>query len=68
MTLVIFDLLGNQVRLYTMGKLKAGLHTVVWNGSDEMGQSVASGIYFYRLTAKGNDSNFTAIKKMIFVK
>jgi hypothetical protein len=48
-TLSIFDLLGRRIRLLQSGSLNAGMHGIIWDGANESGNVVASGIYFYRL-------------------
>jgi flagellar hook assembly protein FlgD len=53
------------------GFISAGYHALDWNGRDEAGQLVASGIYFYRLEAKAKDmasQPFMDVKKMILMK
>jgi len=40
------------------------MHNVVWNGKDEKGRNVASGVYFYRLQSK----NYQATGKMLLLK
>jgi hypothetical protein len=63
--LQIFDVAGHRVRELIDGPLQARRgHVVVWNGLDDRGQRVPSGLYFYRLTA----SDVTAIRKMIVMK
>jgi hypothetical protein len=47
--LVIYDLAGRRIRTLLAGDLPAGIHRPRWNGLDERGRSVASGIYFYQL-------------------
>jgi flagellar hook assembly protein FlgD len=42
----------------------AGHHSVVWDGTDNRGVNVGSGVYFYRINA----GEFTATKKMILLK
>jgi len=60
----IYNILGQKVRTLINKPLEAGEHTVVWNGTDNRGRSVASGIYFYRMKA----GNYTETKKMILKK
>ena len=62
--LSIYNMLGQKVRTLTDGAKNAGSHTVQWNGIDDMGISVSTGIYLYRLTS-GSKS---VTKKMAFMK
>ena len=45
----VFDLSGRQVRTLTSQEFTAGAHTVLWDGADDTGNSVTSGIYFVRI-------------------
>jgi hypothetical protein len=47
--LQIYDVLGKRVRLLKQADEPAGQYRVTWNGTDERGQSVGSGVYFYQL-------------------
>jgi Ca-activated chloride channel homolog len=48
----VYDVLGRCIRTLVHGEHQAsGLHEVVWDGRDERGSDVSSGVYFYRLTA-----------------
>ncbi len=58
-TIEIYNLLGQKIATLTEGLLPAGTHTVNWDASD-----VASGIYYYKLTA----GDYTAVKKMTLLK
>ncbi len=49
--LEVFDVKGCLIRVLADEWKSGGNHNVVWNGRDEQGTSVASGVYFYRLTA-----------------
>jgi glucuronoarabinoxylan endo-1,4-beta-xylanase len=49
----IFDILGRVVRRITAGAQSVGAHSILWDGSNNFGQRVASGIYFYTLQAGG---------------
>ena len=60
----IYNILGRLVAVPHDGMSKAGHNEVVWNGSNSSGETVATGIYFYRLTAE----NFTETRKMTLLK
>ena len=62
--LVVFNILGQKVKTLVNGDMKAGEYTATWDGRDEFGSTVASGIYFYRLESQ----SFNATKKMILMK
>lgn len=62
--LEVFNLLGQKVRTLVNGELMAGQHTVEWDGTTNAGSKVASGVYFYRLTAE----KFTDTRKMLLLK
>ena len=69
-TLEIYNLLGQRVRTLVDGAIDAGSHTVVWDGRDELGSSLSSGVYLYRLRAvqgKGQE-DFVRVKKMVLVR
>ena len=51
----VFDLLGRPVRSLVSGPVPAGDHAVIWDGSDESGSRVGSGVYLYRLRGHGVD-------------
>jgi hypothetical protein len=63
-TLVIYNMLGQEVRKLVNGEQPAGYHTVVWDGRDKAGRPVPSGVYYYRLQA----GSFTETKKMVVAK
>jgi len=60
----IYNLKGQLVRSVVDGVYKAGKHNVVWNGEDERGGQVSSGIYLYRMRAGG----YTEVRKMLLLK
>ena len=47
--LAVFNSLGQKIRTLADGPQVAGVHTVQWNGCNDSGQRVSSGMYFYRL-------------------
>jgi hypothetical protein len=62
--LVIYNVLGQKVNTLVDEHQPAGYRTVWWDGKDEGGSQVASGVYFYRLEA----DKFSEVKKMLMVK
>ena len=62
--LVIYNILGQKVRTLVNQPLEPGEHSIVWNGTDNKGRSVASGIYFYRMKA----GNYSETQKMVLKK
>jgi M6 family metalloprotease-like protein len=62
--LEVFNILGQQVRMLVDKDQVPGEYSVDWDGRDEQGREVASGLYFYRLTR--GDQNET--RKMILLK
>jgi len=53
--LSVYDAAGRKVRTLVRGALGAGPHDIAWNGTDDAGQQVASGVYRARLKANGVD-------------
>jgi len=51
--LVIYDLEGKTVRTLADGRLSAGPHTYFWDGRNDTGDALPSGVYFFRLEADG---------------
>jgi len=53
----VFNLLGQTVRTLVAGSLSAGRHSVSWDGRDQSGADLATGVYVYRLqTTEGHQS------------
>ncbi|MBN1212271.1 MAG: T9SS type A sorting domain-containing protein [candidate division Zixibacteria bacterium] len=63
-TLDVFNILGQNVRRLVDQKLSTGVHRVTFDGRTDRNQTLASGIYLYRLTS----GNFTQSRKMILLK
>jgi PKD repeat protein len=62
--LTIYDMLGQEVITLVNKTEEAGYKSVNWNGLNQHGQLVSTGIYFYRIQA----GTFLQIRKMIFIK
>ena len=69
-TLEVYDTMGRRVGILDRGTKSPGRYEVQWNASDEAGNRVASGIYFYRLVARSTagQSEVQLHKKMILLR
>ncbi|MFQ5865574.1 MAG: FlgD immunoglobulin-like domain containing protein, partial [bacterium] len=63
-TLKIYNLLGQEVRTLLDEQQAPGYYRAIWNGRDNLGQRVTSGVYIYRLQA----GDFVDVKKMVLVQ
>ena len=68
-TLTIYDVRGSVVRTLTLGHQPAGVYesrgrAIYWDGKNQIGEKVASGLYFYTLTA----GDFNATRKLLIAK
>ena len=63
-SLAVYNIAGQHVRTLVDGEQSAGWHTVTWDGRDDSGRSVASGVYFARMQAE----SFTGSTKMVLLK
>ncbi len=63
-TLKIYDITGRQVKVLVNGFKNAGAHTVTWNGTDDLGTVVSSGLYILRLLSEDMDIS----RKVLFIK
>ncbi|TDI98751.1 MAG: T9SS type A sorting domain-containing protein, partial [Caldithrix sp.] len=61
---IIFDILGREVKSLVNEKLEAGFHEITWNGRNNSGRRVSSGVYYYQIRS----GEFKETKKMILMK
>jgi hypothetical protein len=64
LSLEIYDLLGRLVTKLMQEKKEAGSYAVTWDGKDQFGNEVSSGIYLYKFDSE----SFTASKKMVLLR
>lgn len=62
--LTVYDILGRTVRILEDDVLSAGAHTARWNGLDDRGMQVSSGVYLYRLVTP----EFTGSGKLLLMR
>jgi len=64
MSLVIYNIAGQKVRTLVNETLPAGSRTITWDSTNDRGETVSGGIYFYRVIADDN----VVTKKMLLLK
>lgn len=68
----IYDISGRKVQTVISQNLEAGSHQAVWDGRDQAGNQVASGVYLYRIravpSASTQQQEFRAVNKMLLVR
>jgi len=62
--LTVYDLLGREIIRLVDGRMEAGYHRVVWNGTNSAGREMPTGIYLARLATPG----FTKAIKMVLLR
>jgi hypothetical protein len=62
--IVIYNVLGQRVKTIDLGDKAAGRYEATWNGMNEIGRIVSSGVYFYRFES----NNFLQTKKLLLIK
>jgi hypothetical protein len=63
-SLGIFNIYGQRVRLLLDGFMGAGRHSIVWDGTDDNQRRVSSGIYFYRMQTE----EYSSMRRMLLLK
>ncbi|MDP8202525.1 MAG: lectin like domain-containing protein [Candidatus Tenebribacter burtonii] len=63
-TLEIYNLKGQKIKKFEIRNLKSGINNIVWNGDDNSGKAVSSGVYYYKLQV----DKFFQTKKMVLIK
>jgi flagellar hook assembly protein FlgD len=68
-SLNIYNVLGQKVCTLTNDVYSIGTYEREWNGKNDAGAVVASGVYFYRITARANGEQiFSEAKKLVLMK
>ncbi|MCK5381246.1 MAG: T9SS type A sorting domain-containing protein, partial [Candidatus Latescibacteria bacterium] len=64
--LIVYNLLGQRIRTLLKERRERGKWEVLWDGRDDLGQEVSSGVYLYRLAVDGEE--WTETKKMVLIR
>lgn len=62
--ITVYNILGQKIRLFQLGKQLPGVYQVIWDGKNTLGNPVGTGMYIYRMKA----GDFVRVKKMILMK
>ena len=64
-SLIVYDILGNEIRtLVNEAKKNSGSYSVMWDGTNDAGMKVSSGVYYYKIKT----GNFVQVRKMLLIK
>lgn len=63
--LLIYNIKGQKIKILAKNEFSEGSHSIIWNGDDDSGNSVSSGIYFYRLNINGKTE---AVRRCLLLK
>ncbi|MFQ6094316.1 MAG: FlgD immunoglobulin-like domain containing protein [bacterium] len=70
--LTVYNVLGQKIRTLFEGEQVAGSHNVAWDGKDDLGFHVSTGVYFYKLetdgTSRGSHGDFVKIRRTILLR
>jgi len=64
----IYNIRGAVVRTLIEGVIKAAYHEIYWDGKNNAGKQVGSGLYFYKMVSEDSNGKYTSTKKMILLK
>lgn len=62
--LTVYNILGQKVKTLLNKQITLGIHKVNWNGLNDEGEQLSSGMYFYQITA----GDFQTVKKLVLLK
>jgi flagellar hook assembly protein FlgD len=62
--------MGREVKSFSISSQSSGYQNIIWNGTNENGSTVSSGIYLYRISIKSIENNQTFVKtaKLMMLK
>ena len=68
-TVEIYNIQGRRIKTLTNEFKTKGTHSVLWNGDNNAGVAVSSGIYYYKINVEGQDmKRHSVVKRMLLMK
>lgn len=64
----IYNVLGQKIQTLTKSGLPSGIHQITWDGLNELGQEVTSGLYIIRFEARYSGQTFQDVKRILLIK
>ena len=67
-SLTLFNVKGQKIKTLVNENQAAGIHQVIWDGTDDHGKKVSTGIYFSHCDVNNGESDYTSVKKVLLLK
>jgi carboxypeptidase T len=67
-SLTLFNIKGQKIKTLVNENQTAGNHQVIWDGTDDNGKKVSTGIYFSHCDVNNGESDYTSVKKVLLLK
>jgi len=64
----VYNVIGQKVKTLAAETMTPGFYTTTWNGTDDNGQGVTTGVYFVRMVATGDNAEFSSLRKLLLLK
>jgi hypothetical protein len=64
----VYNVIGQRVKTLAAETMTPGFYTTIWNGTDDNGQGVTTGVYFVRMVATGDNAEFSGLRKLLLLK
>lgn len=64
----VFDINGRKVSTLASGQMNPGYYSVTWDGRSDVGTTSASGVYYVRMSARGEGTDFSSVRKLLLMK
>jgi len=64
----IYDLIGREITTIVNKEQEAKYYKIIWDGKDQFGNKVSTGMYFYQIVARSKEKTFTKTKKLLLLQ